>query len=218
MAVPRRLLAVSNGKLGEWIVHFDVPPVLTCPGRTPICEQSCYALRSRFTFSSVRERLRWCYEQSLRSDFVKKMRAELRVRAFPVVRLHVAGDFYSVEYIEKWHQVMRAFPRTRFYFYSRSFNVPELFPGLVCLASLDNVRAWWSVDVDSVIPDVVPPRVRLAYMQTDATVPDGVDLIFRTRAVLNAPRVSLPMLCPSDTPAGRRSGMNCGQCGHCFAD
>jgi hypothetical protein len=35
----RPLLAMGNGKLGQSIYHFDLPPVVTCPGRSSVCER-----------------------------------------------------------------------------------------------------------------------------------------------------------------------------------
>lgn len=216
MSSVRYLLAVGNGKLGEQIAHFDLPAVLTCPGRTSACERACYARGGRFHFDSVQERFAWCYEQSLLPDFADRVRRELRRRGLLVVRLHVSGDFYSAEYAEKWLSVMRRLPKTRFYFYTRSWRVPEVALVLRQMAALRCCRPWYSVDRDSGLPAEVPPGVRLAYMQDAEVGVQNVQLVFRTRGMLDRPRVGLPMVCPNDTPQGRQGGTNCGSCGYCW--
>src|SRR5438105_591801 len=106
----RPLLAMGNGKLGQSIFHFDLPAVSTCPGRSAVCEQMCYARRGRFLFPQVQERLRWCFEQSRRADFATRMATEIRRKGILLVRVHVSGDFYSAQYAAKWLAVMRQCP------------------------------------------------------------------------------------------------------------
>lgn len=91
----RSLLVAGNDKLSQAILHFDLPAGgVCCPGRTAVCEQWCYALGGRFVFPQVQERLHWCHAMSLRSDFARRMRQEIRRKgAAFVVRIHVSGDF-----------------------------------------------------------------------------------------------------------------------------
>jgi hypothetical protein len=104
------LLALGNGKLGASIFHFDLPAAVTCPGKSRICAQVCYARSGHFLFPQVRERLAWNHEQSLRSDFAGRMAGEIHRKGVLVVRLHVSGDFYDGEYARKWLAVMRSWP------------------------------------------------------------------------------------------------------------
>ncbi|MGL4554120.1 MAG: GP88 family protein [Gemmataceae bacterium] len=219
MSRVRPLLAVGNGKLGRHIAHFDLPAVATCPGRSAACEGVCYATRARFRFPTVRERLRWCYEQSRRGDFVRRVVDEARRTGVVVLRLHVSGDFYSPGYAEKWLLAMRRLPRVRHFFYTRSWRVPAVEPWLRRMALLGNCRVWFSCDRDTGVPAEVPEGVRLAWLQdTPDAPPASAHLAFRTRAVLDA-RLSLPtVVCPNDTPQGRRRGTTCGSCGLCWGD
>ncbi len=208
----RPLLSVGNGKLGSSIYHFDLPAVRTCPGRSAVCEQACYATQGRFVFPQVRERLAWCYQQSRRGDFAPRLVQEIRRKGVLVVRLHVSGDFYDAAYAAKWLAVMRQCPRVRFYFYTRSWRVPGIAAVLEQMAALRCCRAWYSIDHATGVPERVPAGVRLAYLQvTEGERPELVDLLFRVRRLR---RQALPLVCPHETPQGRET--NCGHCGRCW--
>lgn len=218
----RGLLAQGNLKLGRSIFHFDLPAVTTCPGRSPTCERVCYARESRFHLRTVKERLDWCFQQSLAEDFAGRMAEEIYRKGVLVVRLHVSGDFFNAEYAAKWLEVMRKCPTTRYYFYTRSWQVPEIANALEHMAGLECCRAWYSIDRDTGPPSSVPPGVRLAYLQVDEAdleVPDRTDLMFRVRRLRRQSQpVGLPLVCPSETPLGRSRQVNCGNCAHCWKD
>src|SRR5690242_1471602 len=101
---------MGNGKLGQGIHTWSIPAVLTCPGRTSICDKVCYAKKSRFLFQQVQERLQWNWEHAQREDFVDKMSSEVKRKGCLVVRVHVSGDFASAEYAAKWLAIMKRSP------------------------------------------------------------------------------------------------------------
>lgn len=210
----RGLLTQGNAKLGLCISHFDLPAGETCPGQSELCSTHCYAKMGRFHFPAVEERLAWNYQQSLRTDFVSRMIAEIKRKGVLVVRLHCSGDLYSAEYALKWLEVMRQCPKVRFYLYSRSWRIEDIAPVLEQMAALRCCRVWFSVDCETGIPASIPPSVRLAYLQADEDEePELLDLLFVVRRLKSyAKRVSLPMLCPHQ--AGKQD--NCGSCGTCF--
>ena len=85
------------------------------------------------------------------------------------------------------------------------------------MADRENVRAWYSADAETGLPDPLPAAVGVAWLQTEADEPLAGDLVFRAEPVrATRPRTSLPLVCPNETPAGRRFGVNCGNCGHCW--
>jgi hypothetical protein len=216
VAKSHRLLAVGNRKLGEGVGHFDLPPVISCPGRTSACLSACYARRGRFRFANVTARLAYCYEQSQRPGFPRKLTAEVRRRGVMHFRWFSSGDVYSAEFARKMLSVMRELPLVTFWLYTRSWRVDDILPALAEMALLPHCSVWFSVDRVSGVPAAVPPGVRLAYMQDrDGALP-GVDLVFRTRRALSLPAVGLPMVCPADTPTGRAAETTCGACQHCF--
>ena len=73
------------------------------------------------------------------------------------------------------------------------------------MAALPNCKAWYSLDRETGRPEEKPPGVRYCYMQDADGAVGGVDLVFRTRRMVDRPLVGLPGV-PSDTPSGRRAG------------
>jgi len=207
---------MGNGKLGQAISHFDLPAVSTCPGRSAVCERVCYATQGHFRFELNQERLRWCYDQSRRKDFARRMVQEVRRKGVLVLRVHVSGDFYNAAYARKWLEVFRQCPGVKFYFYTRSWRVPEIAPVLEQMAKLRCCKVWYSIDSDTGLPECVPARVRLAYLQvTEGDQPEQTDLVFRVRR-LRRQRFPLSLVCPHETPQGRANNVNCGNCGRCW--
>jgi hypothetical protein len=202
--------------LGGSIWHFDLPAIVTCPGRSSVCEQVCYATRRRFRFPQVQERLQWCYQQSRRADFVQRVAQEIRRKGILVVRIHVSGDFFSAAYAGKWLEVMRQSPRVKFYFYTRSWRRPSIAAVLERMAALPCCKAWYSIDRETGLPAYVPVGVRLAYLQDrEGDAPELIDLMFRVHR-LRRQRFSLPLVCPQETPKGAANDVNCGNCGTCW--
>jgi hypothetical protein len=122
----------------------------------------------------------------------------------------VSGDFYGPEYAEAWLWVMRNRPKPRYYFYTRSYRVPEIVPFLERMSELGCCRAWYSTDRDC-FPEAIPPNVRIAHLQVADDEPAAFDLRFVVRR-LRKHRKSLPLLCPQE----RGTAANCGDCGLCF--
>jgi hypothetical protein len=113
---------------------------------------------------------------------------------------------------------MRKAPAVCFYFYTRSWRVPAILPVLGEMSRLPNVRAWFSCDRDTGVPEAAPPGVRLAWLMTSAEDrPPRADLVFRTlplrRTVVK--RIGLALVCPVENGAtGRRT--DCERCGVCW--
>ena len=209
------LLQHGNSKLGRAIHVWSIPAVDTCPGSTAVCRKLCYATRHRFRFESVRRRLAWNRRQCVRSDFVERMIAEIRSSGVLVLRIHVAGDFYSAGYVRKWIAIIKASPRVRFYGYTRSWQIASIAPALAELSRLGAMRLWYSIDAETGVPPVVPPNVRLAFLQTTPTSPPTeAELVFRPQSLRTLPE--LPAVCDHETPAGKQLGVTCGSCGRCF--
>ncbi len=216
----RNLLVQSNDKLGGSVHHFDLPAVVTCPGRSKLCTHHCYARRSRFRFPQVRERIAWCYEQSKRDDFVPRLTDELYRKGVLVCRFHVSGDFYSPVYAEKVRQVVEQSPHCTFFLYTRSYAVPPILPAIRELARRDNMTVWLSADRSMGFPKEVPEGCKVAWMmvEEDEEVPEGIDLLFRVHPLRKKP-LPLPLLsviCPTETVEGKRVGTTCATCTRCW--
>jgi hypothetical protein len=187
------LLSLGNGKVGRrrgLIFVWSLPAVTTCPGRTEkTCVQHCYALQGRFKFPAVADRLQQNLALAKSEWFAPLMIREIRRRAAAVVRVHAAGDFFSADYVWAWCMISDACQGARFYYYTRSFAVPELRGPLEELGSRANVVAWWSCDRDLPPPAKIPRGTRCCYLMVDEDepVPANCRLVFRVRKLRRLP-------------------------------
>jgi hypothetical protein len=158
------------------------------------------------------------FHASQAEAFAAVMVTEIRRRWVGCVRIHVSGDFYSADYVRKWLAIARACPQTRFFGYTRSWRRPDIAEALAELARCKNVRLWYSCDRDTGIPDRLPRRVRLAWMQAQADeLPPRADLVFRVQRLRKrvAKRIGLALVCPVENGAtGHRT--DCGRCRLCI--
>jgi hypothetical protein len=214
--VVRPLLVAGNEKLSAGVFHFDIPAVLTCPGRTAICESRCYARRGRFAFPQIQKRLAWSYAQSKRADFADRMCDELYRKGILLMRWHVAGDIYSPGYGRKMLGIIRRSEHCTFWFYTRSWRVPSIFPVINDMSAMSNCKVWLSADVETGFPPEVPQGARVAWMETEAEGGcDEADLVFLDHPLR---KLSLPManVCPTETVEGKERGTTCATCRKCW--
>lgn len=181
-------LGEGNAKVGE-VFTFSLPSKTTCPGASAWCLKRCYAFR----YEQRRPKCREAYEDNLvvARDPRKFTRTMIGIlpRIMSSFRIHVSGDFMSRDYISSWVRICQAFPRTRFWGYTRSWIVPELRSSLTRLRELTNVQLLASTDVDMPLP---PQGWRVAFVNTD-------------------PRAN-GVLCSAQLAAKG----NCQACGYCF--
>ena len=183
-------LAQGNSKVGR-VWTFSLPSFVTCPGASTWCRQHCYAWR----FERLRPNCRRAYIRnlalSLEPDRFVGQVLETLPKDAPLVRIHVGGDHYSVEYAEAWRRICEARPNTQFWSYTRSWSVAMLRPALEQLRALDNVQVLGSVDPDMALP---PEGWRTAFIDID-------------------PRAS-------GLPCRHQQGQvdSCLECGYCFRD
>lgn len=217
----RSLLAQGNEKLSKSVWHFDIPPIRTCPGRSAECSVRCYGLSNRFLFPQVQDRLDYCYQMSRRKDFVKLMVDELFRKGIILCRFHVVGDLYSPAYAEKVKAIVEQSRHCTFFLYTRSHVIPTILPVIADLAKLDNMSVWLSADCSMGMPSDIPQGCRVAWMQVEENevVPDGVDLLFRVPEIRTKPLALplLPVICPTETPEGKKSGISCATCARCYS-
>lgn len=213
---PQPRLTKGNSKLGKTIFTFNLPAITTCPGRSLAC-QSCYAMQGRWLFDNVRRSLARNLEAARSPSFATDMVAEIRRRKAAVVRVHSSGDFFSRAYARRWLTVMRELPGVTFYFYTRSWRIGSIRPVLEEMAALPNVRAWFSADADTGVPEAVPPGVRVAWLHErhGADVPQASGVVFRVHELRRAvqKRIGLPLVCPVENGV---TSTDCGRCGVCW--
>lgn len=94
----------------------------TCPNAAA-CAKGCYATQGAYIFSNVAKVFEARLKLALSSKFVRVINAELQRRNVQRVRVHDSGDFFSVEYLDKWISIMRANPNVQFYAYTKRVSL-----------------------------------------------------------------------------------------------
>ncbi len=144
------------------------------------------------------------------------MIAEIRFRRVKSVRIHVAGDFFSVEYAQAWLAIARRCKTTSFWFYTRAWRAQEICDMLTALASLPNVYAFWSEDRDTGPCDL--PFGRRAFLcttiQDELIVPPGV-LVFRQKTSAVRKFNNGSWVCAKEQ--GTKTGVTCSICKVCVS-
>jgi Gene product 88 len=212
------VLIRGNQKLGRTIWQWSIPAVSTCPGRSLLCENRCYATKGFFCMPAVKLALVRNLEMTKLDDFVPDMIAEIKKKNISTVRIHVSGDMYSVEYIKKWHEIVKQSPNTRFFIYTRSWRIPAYREALIAFAKqCKNVRMWWSLDSETGYPSRVPKCVKTCYMSVaDNDDPDQRShLVFRDYPIRASVRKKINgvFVCP---PENGITDLTCEKCGYCF--
>jgi len=97
----------------------------SCTFATELCKLYCYAKKGNFRYEHVRTVHEENYQETLKDSFVEDMIKQLskNERFF---RIHVKGDFYSLEYFNKWVQIAERVPYITFMAYTRNIHVLQL--------------------------------------------------------------------------------------------
>lgn len=134
-------ISMGNGKLQRSIANWSIMPgavwdgnvkKIMCPGATKWCLQECkcYALRGCKRFPSTKNSYFRNYWYSTQPCFVELLSKIIREKKdIKYFRIHVAGDFYNQEYLEKWKAIARNVPNVTFLAFTKSLldyaNVPS---------------------------------------------------------------------------------------------
>jgi len=118
-----KLLQDGNDKLASSIGNFSITPVLSCRNCAD-CKDTCYARSPYEMRDNVKNR--WDYNFQLartstgRQELKNRLIGEItRSKAKTAIRIHVAGDFFSQEYIDMWTEIATACPGMTFYSYTK---------------------------------------------------------------------------------------------------
>lgn len=124
---------------GSWRVYnWSIPAykvlrgahagMVTCP-MAGTCGQAggCYALQGAYTWTAAQKSHTENYELTLTDDFVPQAIAEIKRKQKNAekknkkiaIRIHDAGDFYSIGYVKKWWSIAIACPGVQFYAYTK---------------------------------------------------------------------------------------------------
>lgn len=146
-----------KGKYYNSMFVWNMPPIVTCPGASPWCKKSCYNADDRKDkFPIEKWQINWWHTLNNKNKLKKKINEQLSKAIKPcAVRLHSSGDFYSIEYIEFWQEIIKENRDISFWAYTRSWIVAELFPSLLKLKSLENIQLFASWDITM---EMKPPK------------------------------------------------------------
>jgi len=101
--------------------------VSTCPN-AGICANLCYARSGTYNFSNVKKAHQEKLEMVVNdlAGWEARMTEELKARRYrggKYVRIHDAGDFFSVPYFEAWVRISLATPDVTFYAYTKEVKL-----------------------------------------------------------------------------------------------
>lgn len=150
----KKMLIAGNSTMPSSVGIFNIPALKTC---TPSdwCKEHCYALQGRFVWKPIKKAHEWRYKESLKDSFPYKMIKEIkRRRSLKWIRIHITGDFYSKEYVDKWNIVARSFPEIIFRTNTKRQDlIPYMFatfpPNVVLRESIDTTRK-------PLLPNLIP--------------------------------------------------------------
>lgn len=94
----------------------------TCPNAAA-CAKGCYATQGAYLFSNVAKVFEQRLKLSQAPRFVEIINSEIKRRNVKRLRVHDAGDFYNIEYLDKWIKIIEANPQTQFYCYTKMVSV-----------------------------------------------------------------------------------------------
>lgn len=138
----------GNSKMGKDVYIFNLPAKQTCTPTSWCLEgkngkPACYALRNNFLLPSVLKSTSERYEMSKSDNFIEEMINFIKKKKVKYFRIHSSGDFYSEDYIDKWIEIAKNCPETKF---RSSTHRRDLIQKVEELNSLPNVIVRESLD------------------------------------------------------------------------
>ncbi len=226
----------SNGKLGKGLMSFDMTPGDSCPGaKYAICRELrpdgnaepkpiCWACRKRYREQKKKDRLAANFRFSQTDAFVAWANETIaRRRTVKAVRLPGIGDMYSATFVGKVRSIVQTNPMMRFWFYTRSWAVPNIWEELKKLKAMPNLTMWLSWDRRMAEHHGPPPDPDLPWcwlaIDDDDLPAEPVDLVWRNDGHLQWNQ-SLPekhvlggsLVCPHEDGVTKTTCLQCGIC------
>jgi hypothetical protein len=210
-------LVKGNSKLGKGVYAFNLLPGDaplstkdkgqltnvrgTCGGCCDGCENACYAVNDARRYHNTcipsLGKNTVIMRHSLDDGF-SQIKDELISKKVQVLRWHSSGEIFSYDYLLHMVRLANELPHVKFYFYTKRFAFVERYLGeygqfpvnLVC-----NISEWKGNTVGFKLDGL-----------NVFTYDDGTDESLK----------SVPH-CPAVDKHGHKTGINCDQCGRCFA-
>lgn len=148
------LLEPGNSKIGtsselyDRVLVWNIPVVVTCPGASNWCLRHCYNADPRdnkFPIDRWNENLQYYLQdrEGLKGRLLETLIDGTDKQA---VRLHSSGDFFEVEYVRFWRDIVEETPAVKYWAYTRSWNHNKLLDSLDQLRIIENIQLFASWD------------------------------------------------------------------------
>lgn len=123
LARNQKMRKSSNHRL----FNFGIPAFMsstglkTCPN-AGVCAKYCYAKKGTYNFSNVKNAYEYRLNMTLKRVFVDVMNHEIQEVKPSHIRIHDSGDFYSIDYLYKWFDIMKLNSHIQFYAYTKQIH------------------------------------------------------------------------------------------------
>ena len=113
----KKLVNNENTKFIIW----NLPAKTTCPYATEHCKKACYACKAERVYPGCKAAREKNLERSKKDSFVNDMiytiETEINTKKFEnkkiIFRIHESGDFYNLEYTQKWVEIAKHFENNK---------------------------------------------------------------------------------------------------------
>lgn len=130
---------------------WSLPSKITCPYKTKLCERKCFAKKNE-RFKNVRDSRRRNLEETKKNSFVQDMINILKYQLKRpktknkkiFVRIHTSGDFYNLDYFEKWIKIANYFKgNDKILFQAYTKSMPILYEYFYPNDSCEEYNNWY---------------------------------------------------------------------------
>jgi len=113
----------KNSKLGK-IPNISLTPIASCPNCST-CKSKCYALKAYRQYPASKKAWDNNLEQARMPNgiFFIQLDNYLASKKPKYFRIHVAGDFFSQNYLDNWKLLVAKYPDTKFLAFTKSFHL-----------------------------------------------------------------------------------------------
>lgn len=139
-----RLLINGNEKIGKGVYHWSMLPgthdfdavingeYVNVKGTCACNCGGCYAMAGRYNMASVVNALasRTLIARENLEFMINAINGQIAADKIELVRVHVAGDFFSDDYISAWKIIAAMNPNTRFWTYTKVHTAENAFDDL----------------------------------------------------------------------------------------
>jgi len=124
---------IKNSSTDNLVVYnFGIPAFVsvsgfkTCP-MAGSCKEGCYAKQGAYVWPVVKSAYENRLEATFLDSFAIEMGKQIRIKLKSanrlgkkiIIRIHDSGDYYNLDYINKWVGIIKEFPDVRFYSYTK---------------------------------------------------------------------------------------------------